>query len=54
MDIADKRIAVYQEILHLRSLPRRFPDQERKLAELEAEYKRLMKCGDIDNAKSSR
>ena len=48
MEIADRRIAVYQEILHLRSLPRRFPDQEQRLVRLEAEYKRLMKCGSLE------
>lgn len=44
MDIADRRKAVYREILNLKSLPRKNMEQEYRLAELEAEYKRLMRC----------
>lgn len=47
MDIPSRRIAVYQEMLHLKSLPYLGIEQRARLEELEVEYNRLRLCGDV-------
>lgn len=50
MDICNMRIKVYQERIHLLSLPRLSAKQEARLKWLNTEWERLKLCGDVRSA----
>lgn len=45
-EIAKRRREVWREMDNLMSIPRRLPEQEERLKELQAEIRKLMYCGD--------
>jgi hypothetical protein len=50
MDICDMRIKIYQERIHLLSLPHRSIEQDERLNWLNKEWERLRLCGDVRSA----